>query len=105
MNQIIHILLVVTALGCYHGNSEEKVTVSLLEGTWQCKFLSEGMSEVPSPEIAAMSICFSDDTFMYIQNGTPVMKGVFTKNDQTSPKQIDFLYEEVGQKIQIPACQ
>ena len=103
MKQIIHILLAVTALGCYHANSEERVTVNPLEGTWQCKFLSEGMSEAPSSEIASISVCFSDDTFMYIQNGTPVMKGTFTKNDQTSPKQIDFLYEEVEQKIQIPA--
>ncbi len=103
MKQFFYILLIVTAIGCDHNNSEEKVTVNPLEGTWQCKFLSEGMSETPSSEIAAMSVCFSDDTIVYMQDETPVMKGTFKINETNSPKQLDILYEDGDEKIQIPA--
>ena len=88
--------------------ADKTVTVSNehnadIQGTWQCKFLSEGKSEVPSTVLAVMSLRFSEDTFMYIQNGTPVMKGTFAINEKSSPKELDLIFEGGGEKIQLPA--
>ena len=74
-----------------------------LEGTWKCKYLSEGTSEVPSTVIATMSLRFSGDTVSYLQGGTTVMNGKYVINEKTSPKELDLIIENGDEKIQIPA--